>query len=115
MHSNKCSEDVNKEIYIVNQKLSKRTTELENALQIKNEFLNNLSYEVRTPIQGVITLSKGLINYWNEYSEDEKFQLKVVNNNIKERLISCDRERMTQVIRNILVNVIEFTVEGKIT
>ncbi|AIL64705.1 two component system sensor kinase SsrA [Rickettsiales bacterium Ac37b] len=58
LRSNQRSEFINNEISRINKNLSKRTIELEEALQIKNEFLNNLSHEVRTPIQGVTTLSE---------------------------------------------------------
>ncbi|AIL64704.1 Sensor histidine kinase [Rickettsiales bacterium Ac37b] len=41
-------------------------------------------------------------------------QIEIVNNDIKEWVISCDRERIMQVIRNLLVNAIKFTMKGKI-
>ncbi|RYE19092.1 MAG: HAMP domain-containing histidine kinase [Sphingobacteriaceae bacterium] len=45
---------------------------LEKALLAKTEFLNNMSHEVRTPIQGVVNISEGLVDMWDKYKEDER-------------------------------------------
>jgi two-component system, sensor histidine kinase ChiS len=73
---------------ILEQKVFDRTKELEHALKIKTEFLNNLSHEVRTPIQGVTALSSGLIEHWENFDNNKKYEIsKQIDNNAK-RLFS---------------------------
>jgi signal transduction histidine kinase len=57
------------------QKVADRTHHLEKALTAKTDFLNNISHEVRTPIQGVTAISSGLIENWKELSDEKKYQL----------------------------------------
>jgi hypothetical protein len=62
-----------------NIKLTKKSKELEKALAIKTDFLSNISHEVRTPINGVVTLSELLLENWYEYSESERYKgIKIV-------------------------------------
>ncbi len=56
------------------QKVSERTEELERALKSKTEFLNNISHEVRTPIVGVEGISNGLVDHWDKYNDNEKYE-----------------------------------------
>ncbi|AIL65834.1 Sensory/regulatory protein RpfC [Rickettsiales bacterium Ac37b] len=57
------------------QKVQERTFELEQALAIKTEFLNNISHEIRTPIQGFTNISEGLVEHWNDFDDERKFEL----------------------------------------
>ncbi len=62
-----------------NIKLMKKSEELEKALNIKTDFLNNISHEVRTPINGILNLSELLLENWYESSENERYKsMKVV-------------------------------------
>jgi len=54
--------------------LLQKSEELKKALSIKNEFLNNISHEVRTPISGVVNISELLVDNWNQLSEKERFE-----------------------------------------
>jgi len=49
-----------------------RTTQLQKALQARSEFLNNISHEVRLPVQCVIGYSETLDDCWNELAEKDK-------------------------------------------
>lgn len=51
-----------------------RTKELEEALRSKTEFLNNMSHEVRTPIVGVEGISQGLVDNWERFTDQEKYE-----------------------------------------
>lgn len=80
------------EIKLFNQSLEEkveaRTKELETALLAKTEFLNNISHEVRTPIQGVTAISEGLVDHWSSFDDETKYNYaKQVANNAK-RLFS---------------------------
>ncbi|MFN7038241.1 MAG: ATP-binding protein, partial [Alphaproteobacteria bacterium] len=151
-----------------------RTRELQLALEAKTEFLNNMSHEVRTPVQGITAISEGLIEHWDSCHDDERklyaskvaenarrlFSLvsnlldlsrftagkmhmnmgkgdliSLINNMMEEcrdlylsgkeielefisslssAPLTCDSERMLQVLRNIFANAIKFTSKGKI-
>lgn len=56
-------------------KVSKRTQELEQALEIKTSLLNKLSHEIRTPLQGVADIAEKLVSCWGELSESMRFEL----------------------------------------
>ncbi|MFV9875058.1 MAG: ATP-binding protein [Rickettsiales endosymbiont of Dermacentor nuttalli] len=70
------------------QKIEERTAQLTKALAAKTEFLNNISHEVRTPIQGITALSQGLSSHWQNFTDEEKYNLacKVTENS--ERLFN---------------------------
>ncbi len=66
------------------QKVEERTKELKKALAAKTEFLNNLSHEISTPIQGFTVLSEGLVENWHSFEDKKKFDLaSTVANNAK--------------------------------
>jgi len=55
--------------------VEERTAQLEKALAVKTEFLNNMSHEIRTPIQGMSAISQGLVEHWEEFTENKRFKL----------------------------------------
>jgi two-component system sensor histidine kinase ChiS len=57
------------------KRVQERTFELEKALKAKTEFLNNISHEVRTPIQGVTAISQGLVEHWSSFDENRRYDL----------------------------------------
>ncbi|MEK6734685.1 MAG: histidine kinase dimerization/phospho-acceptor domain-containing protein, partial [Pseudomonadota bacterium] len=69
-------------------KVKERTSELEKALAIKDEFLNSISHEVRTPVQGITSISQGLIEGWDNHTEKQKFALATAVANNSQRLFS---------------------------
>lgn len=155
------------------QKVAERTIELTEALAIKDEFLNNISHEIRSPIQGVSAISEELVEKWDYFPDDKKHHyMKIlassakrlfslvanlldltkykkgepvldirkfdlfgliievldeckniyfVNKKINFRfdhknglIIEADRERLAQVIRNLVINAIKFSPEGSL-
>ncbi|MCC2646445.1 MAG: hypothetical protein K0R02_510 [Rickettsiaceae bacterium] len=155
-------------------KVQKRTDTLKQALNVKTEFLNNISHEVRTPLQGITGISTELVEQWQRLSDNERYAyVKTVASN-SNRLISlvsnlldlskfdsgkmlfdmekadlqeivkeiideleifnlkqdveieliqisldtkvlADRNRIAQVVRNLLSNSLKFTDKGTIT
>ncbi len=150
-------------------KVKERTECLEEALKIKTDILNNVSHEVRTPIQGITVISEGLVENWYNLDEMKKYSyatqvainakslfslvgnildmskfannkmildFKEINFNLLVRemikecktlyirdknidlsfedsqdslVITADKEKITQVIRNLFVNAIKFS------
>ncbi len=77
-----------------NIKLMKKSEELEKALAIKTDFLNNISHEVRTPISGVVNLSELLLENWYESSDSERYK------NMK--IVAQSGKRLLMVMNSIL-------------
>jgi len=55
--------------------VSERTLELNKALAVKNEFLNNISHEIRTPIMAFSMAASALTEHWDDLSEKDKFKM----------------------------------------
>lgn len=47
---------------------------LAEALNFKKEIFKNVGHEIRTPLQEILNFIDGLKNYWQSFSDDEKFQ-----------------------------------------
>ena len=77
-----------------NAKLLKQSADLRKALSIKTEFLNNISHEVRTPINGVVNMSELLVDHWHEYSDTERYQ--------NTKVIAQSGNRLLMLMNNIL-------------
>ena len=75
-------------------KVQERTLELKKALAIKTEFLNNISHEVRTPVQGITTLAQGLIENWHNHNEEKKFALASA--------VASNSQRLFSLVSNLL-------------
>lgn len=67
-------------------KVKTRTIELEKALSAKVEFLNNVSHEIRTPIQGFTAMSYALCHNWDAFDDKRKKELALKISNNAERL-----------------------------
>ncbi len=76
------------------QKVKERTIELEKALAVKTEFLNNISHEVRTPVQGITTLSKGLVENWTKHKNEKKLELASA--------VAQNSQRLFSLVTNLL-------------
>jgi two-component system, sensor histidine kinase ChiS len=85
------SEKVNFEL---EKKVKERTKELEKALAIKTEFLNNMSHEIKTPIHGFTVMSKGLVENWGEFNDEKKLDLATQ--------VSGNAERLGSLLGNLL-------------
>lgn len=75
-------------------KVVERTQKLEEALSAKNEFVNNISHEIRTPIQGFTSLSEGLVDHWSVFTDLEKFEMATK--------VAKNAQRLADVVGNIL-------------
>jgi signal transduction histidine kinase len=91
-------EEFNLRIKLLNEeleeKIRERTIDLEKALAIKTDFLNNISHEIRAPIQGFAVISEGLVEYWKEFSEEKRYECAVV--------IANNATRILDLILNLL-------------
>ena len=58
---------------ILERNVIERTASLEQDLAAKTQFLNNISHEVRTPIQGITSISEGLVENWYSFDEEKDF------------------------------------------
>jgi two-component system sensor histidine kinase ChiS len=164
---------VKEELVDTKDNLEQRTADLEKALKVKTEVLNNISHEVKTPIHGITGISRGLVKCWDrltdaERKQDAELMAKAANRlfslmsnlldlskirvgkmvmdmestNFKElvdemidecqmlyingkniklifevrgdvtTLLMLDKDRITQVLRNLFANAIKFTKEG---
>lgn len=75
-------------------KIKERTKDLEKALAIRTEFLNSMSHEVRTPVQGITTISKSLVENWQKHSEEKKYALASA--------VAANSQRLFSLVSNIL-------------
>lgn len=90
----KANEIVNSINYSLEQRVSERTKELVSALASKTEFLNNMSHEIRTPIHGFTSISLGLVEHWNEFDENKRFELA--------KKIAVNSERLSKLLGHLL-------------
>ncbi len=79
----KVEKDLVQEIYTSHNKLSitnlrlenkvaERTNALEQSLSDKTSFMNGLTHEIRSPLQGVTAITEVLINDWSDLPEAKK-------------------------------------------
>lgn len=92
----------NAELRYENKILMDRIAKLEKSGN--TEFLNDLSHEIRTPIQAINSISNGLVSNWEEFDEETNFQLA--------KKISSNSQRLFSLIDNVLE--IPYLKEGKV-
>lgn len=80
--------------YILQKEIINKTIYLEKALDAKNDFLNNISHEVRTPLQGILGISEQLAGHWEEFSEKQRYKYC--------KLIANSGDRLMDLMQNIL-------------
>lgn len=104
------------------KKVQERTKELENALTEKTSFLNNLSHEVKMPLQGLSTISGSLVSLWSKISDKKRieFAYQISNSSqalltLFENLLELAKFSESKVILSLestnLLNLITETVE----
>ncbi len=70
------------EKFFLETEVAKRTENLKKALAANRKFLASISHEVRTPLQGVIGMSKELSDKWKKLSDEKKyFYIKLIASN----------------------------------
>jgi signal transduction histidine kinase len=80
---------VQKRVYsLVEKEIRDRTKDLHNALEVKTEFLDNVSHEIKTPVHTITNVISLLLDQWKEISEEEKLELLVMLKNDNARLLS---------------------------
>ena len=75
-------------------KVKERTLELEEALNIKTDILNSVSHEVRTPVQGITSISQGLVEGWNDFDDAKKLSLATI--------VASNSKRLFSLVSNLL-------------
>jgi two-component system sensor histidine kinase ChiS len=75
-------------------KVKERTVELEKALAVKTEFLNNISHEVRTPVQGITSIAQGLVEDWKIHNDKKKYALASA--------VASNSQRLFSLVSNLL-------------
>lgn len=68
-------------------KIHERTIHLKEALEVKSDFLNTISHEIRTPIHGIVGVAGELYEQWNVLDEKERYYLAQIMANSGNRLI----------------------------
>jgi signal transduction histidine kinase len=79
-----------------------RTLELEKALRAKTDLLNNVSHEIRTPIQGFTILSEGLVHHWHKLNDNKKLELATE--------VARNADRLSSLLTNLL-DLAKFTAD----
>ncbi|OJV15272.1 MAG: hypothetical protein BGO27_02050 [Alphaproteobacteria bacterium 33-17] len=83
-----------KKINKLNKKINKKNKQLKKALASKTEFLNNVSHEIRTPIQGITTISEHLAQDWQKLDDNTRQFLA--------KKVAANATRLFSFIRTIL-------------
>lgn len=77
------------------QELINKNELLDKALKVKDEFINNMSHEIKTPLSSILKISDYLYETWDEYPDNDarKKHLKIAIDS---------NERLRSVLANIL-------------
>jgi signal transduction histidine kinase len=57
---------------LVEQQVEERTKELKQALEVKKEFLDNVSHEIKTPVHNITNIINELCDQWQEITDYKK-------------------------------------------
>ena len=66
-------------LLIVEQEVADRTKKLKEALDIKKEFLDNVSHEIKTPIHNITNIVSILYDQWDVLDNIKKKDLIMMN------------------------------------
>lgn len=81
-------------ILAVEQEVADRTKKLKESLNIKREFLDNVSHEIKTPIHNITNIVSVLHDSWDDLAEEKKKEL-------IHTLLNCNH-RILNLCTNIL-------------
>lgn len=76
------------------ESVRQRTKELQDALDFKTQYLNNMSHEIRTPVHGFWNFSMILVDQWNSFTDEKRFELA--------SQISKNAEKLKNIVSNLL-------------
>ena len=74
--------------------VDQRTEALQEQLEDKTRFVNNVSHEIKTPVHGLVTVSTFLIDNWEQCSESDRLKWS--------KMICNSARRLSGLIINIL-------------
>ena len=77
---------------VLRKRVSEKTEELEKSLLVKEQFLNTVSHEIRSPIQVIYVLAEDLLGKWNQRSNEE------ISDTIAQ--ISKNTKRLVDLVNN---------------
>jgi Na+/proline symporter len=72
---------------IVEHEVSNRTKQLQKALNIKREFLNNVSHEIKTPVHNITNIVSELHDQWDILDNNSKKNMINILNNCNHSLL----------------------------
>jgi signal transduction histidine kinase len=73
---------------LIEKEVQARTQDLREALEIKNEFLDNVSHEIRTPVHNITNIVSELYDQWKHIPAKEKFEMIKLLQKSNARLLS---------------------------
>ncbi len=74
--------------------VKQRTKALQEELEEKTRFVNNVSHEIKTPVHGLVTVSTFLLDNWDKCTESDRLKWA--------RMISNTSRRLFGLVTNIL-------------
>jgi signal transduction histidine kinase len=80
---------IEKHMYkMVKQEVFVKTKDLQEALEIKNEFLDNISHEIRIPVHNITNIVSELHDQWKNISSHDKLEMVRMLKQSNSRLLS---------------------------
>jgi signal transduction histidine kinase len=73
---------------LIEKEVQARTQDLREALEIKNEFLDNVSHEIKTPVHNITNIVSELHDQWKHISAKEKLEMIKLLQKSNTRLLS---------------------------
>lgn len=75
-------------VELLERRAQERDEHLEKALSARRDFLNNISHEIRIPIQAITAIARGLVEQWHHFEQEKRFELVQQLDQSSERLYS---------------------------
>lgn len=82
------------QVVLRNKLLDQANEDLAKTLNFKDDMLNNVSHEVRTPVQAVTGMSRGLVDSWELLTDEQRYNYA--------RKVAQASQRMISLMNNLL-------------